>query len=328
MAELTDETRIIFQGLCGFLNVSGQNDTMGEPAVIGIRADGHDHSGHSGHDGVDHRHVAYIAIDTSKASVSDPDGLKPKGFKPVPSAGRFSMLEINEIDGVKGVELVIDGDPPAQPNVDPSYDELVVRKDDYWSDAKDQWNRAMVPEKGNKPSKDAVAFYMKFGSGTIVPGAQLDREWAFKVNDQVNGEVHQKKFAREVWYTRFATAEDGSFTLIIKSLESGEEIRRLIFSPRTGFTRATVFIGSNTPNDLDSAMFRHNTKVSHQNGQPVTRAEHFAILNQVADPALGPGPIPELVGGAASANMDLTDLENFPGSGFEDGFCGPINTNH
>jgi len=319
MADLTDETRIIFQGLCGFLNLSGQNGTMGEPAVIGIRADGH-----AGHD--NHRHVAYIAIDTSKASVSG----STQGFVPVPTAKRFSMLEINEIKGVKGVELVIDGDPPAQPVLDPSYDELVVRKDDYWPAAKDKWNRAMVPQKGNKPDKNAVAFYMKFGSGTIMSGAQLDREWGFKVDGKENGAVHKKKFAREVWYTRFKTADDGSFTLIIKSIESGQELRRLTFSPRKGFQRATVFIGNNTPNDLDSAMFRHNTKVSPKDGKPVTRAEHFEILNQMADltdPTLGQGPIPELVGGAASADNDPGDLEQFPGGGFEDGFCGPVNGN-
>src|SRR5205085_7391718 len=104
---MDDVDRIIFQGLCCFLNVADANKTMCAPSVIGIRADGHEgHEGHEGH-GDDHMHVAYIAFDSTKAKVDDMEG-----FFQVPKADRFQMLAINELNGVKGLELIIDGNPP------------------------------------------------------------------------------------------------------------------------------------------------------------------------------------------------------------------------
>jgi hypothetical protein len=308
---MEDVDRIIFQGLCCFLNVADANNTMCAPSVIAIRADGHD-----GHDD-GHKHIAYIAFDATKAKVDD-----TAGFFTVPKAIRFRMLALNELNGVKGLELAIDGNPPASPTVTPSYDELVVRKDDYWPAAINQWNPDLVPGPGQKPKASAVAFYMRFGEGTIEPGAQLDREWAFKiVGGKDNGKEHKGKFAREVLYSGYPHSGTG-VTVIVRSLDSGAEVRRLTFTPKTGFSRITLLIGNNTKDDLDSAMFRHNTKVGPKAGKLVTRAEHFAMLNQVAAPALGPGPIPELVGGAAS-----DDLDDTTGGGFEDGFCGPVNPN-
>jgi hypothetical protein len=308
---MADVDRIIFQGLCCFMNVGNDNPTMGKSSVIAVRADGHGHA-HAGQ-ADDHFHVAYIAFDASKASVDD-----HAGFSTVPQAIRFEMLALNELNGVKGLEVLIDGNPAATPTVNPSYDELVASKDEYWPDAKDKWNSDFVPAGGGKPKASRVAFYMPFGLGTIESGAQQDREWAFRIKGGVkNGEEYKGKFAREVHYSDFPHSGNG-ITVIFNSLDTGAEVKRLTFTPRVGFTRVTLMVGSNTPNDLDSAMFRHNTKAKMKPEQTVVRAEHFAMLNQVADPALGAGPIPEAVGGVEPGPLDG------PGGGFQDGFCGPV----
>jgi hypothetical protein len=307
------EAQIIFAGACAFLNLRKQNDTMGGPAVIAIRAEA---------DHVEHHHISFLAFDTTTTEVSD-----PSLFRTVLKASQFGFFPFNGIVPApagerKAFELEILGNAATLPTVDPSYDEKVAKKDAYWPAAHNQWNRAMVPEPGKKPTKDGVCVYMPLGNGKIAAGKPNVHQWRMPiVGGPHNGQMTEpKNFAREVIYSNFAH-DGGGVTIVVKDLETGATVHTLKFTPKNGAQTMTLWIGNNVRDDLDEVVKRTQPK-KNTNGAVVIKAEHFSHLNEVAAPAFLPGPIPELVIDPAKK-----DFDDFDGGGITDGFCGPIDPN-
>jgi len=298
--------RIVFTGACAFLNVHNDKDTIA-PAVIAVRAESDDS---------EHHHISFIAFDSTMTAVSD-----KSGFLTVPKASTFGFLALNGFSPKppgerKGFELRIQGSKPGSLIPDPSYDKSVIKKDDYWPAAKDRWNRAFapVPGDGNKPSKDAVTFYMPLEAGSISAGKLLDDQFIIPiVGGPENGQkTEPKNYAREVIYSGFPHDGEG-VTIVIKDLDTGDE-RILTFTPKNGAADVKLWIGNNIMEDLDDVV--RGTQPKHVD---VTKADHFEHLNEIADPTVGPGPIPELV-----PNPQNAGFKTFKGGGLSDGFCGPI----
>jgi hypothetical protein len=247
-------------------------------------------------------HIAFIAFDMHQVAVSD-----VTKFKAVPGAPTFLYCPLD------GVELKVDGDPGGELEINPNYAD-VVRKDDFWPAARDQWNRAFVPEPGlHQPKKDAVVAFMRFGSGTIERGNLTSQEWQFPINnDAARFGVHKGRFAREVIYGRVPTVENG-VNVILSDVETGEEQGRLRFTLLTPSDdgKLTLFVGNNTEKDIANVVNR----IQPQNA---ARGTHFLFLNRIAHPSFGEGPVPEpiVVEGLAGLAGEL------PGSG-TDGYCGP-----
>jgi hypothetical protein len=297
--------RIIFTGACAFLNVSNDKDTIG-PSVIAIRAES-DHP--------EHQHISFIAFDLTRTELAD-----KTGFFTLQKASNFGVLALNGVfpkaqDKRRSFELQIVGNPPGTPIPDPSFSKSVVNKDDYWPAAANRWNRAFAPAPGGgRPSKDAVTFHMQLGTGSISAGKLLDDQWTMRiVGGPHDGEdTPPANYAREVIYSGFPHDGDG-LTIVMKDFDTGEE-RVLVFTPRNGAPDVKLWIGNNIMEDLDDVL--RGTQPKHID---ITEAEHFAHLNEIADPALGAGPIPKLVPKPPGAG-----LETFDGGGLSDGFCGPI----
>src|SRR5690349_11452901 len=192
------DVEVVFTGLCAFLNVNATNESMPDPSVILVRGDDHDMPGMPGmssnnDNAPKHMHVAFIAYDSKTTKVSaDPD----VAFEDVQQAQTFKFLRLD------GVQVQIEGDDPGTPNLpDNSYRDLVARKDEYWPEVKNKWNRDYVPEPamGKKPSKTAVAAYLRFGSkGNITAGKVSPFPWQFP---KLDGTFYIGNFAEEVVYS-------------------------------------------------------------------------------------------------------------------------------
>lgn len=278
------KAQIVISGLASFLNVRDNNSSMPEPSVILVRAEGHPPDPKGAHSGahVSHnpseKHVAFLAFDTTKVKVD-----KPASFKPVPSAPAHQFLALN------GVEVGVVSDPPCRPKVLRSFDR-VVRKDDYWPEAKNKWNRAYVPRRGRKPKKKAVRAFLRFGSGTIEAGRIADHRWKFK---KKRG-ILMRKFAEEVVYRDFPLS--GKEVVIeLRDLATGKLVRRLRFSGLSPRARTVMLVIGNHPeNDMDSAVRRKapKLKVSGSPTNPIPPSVHFGFLNLVSTMRGGPIPVP------------------------------------
>ncbi len=296
------QVEIIFTGLCAFLNLSRKNKTMGDPSVILVRAN-HGRSRHGSHK---HGHVPFIAFNRKLVKVTG-----NKGFKRVPGAADFSYLTLD------GVELTIAEDFGATLSIAPSYHQLVAKKDNYWPKAKNSWNRDFVPKRGRKPNKNAVAAYLRFGSGEIAAGKQLDQEWIFPVDDNPS-KHHKRRFARDVVYRKVPSG-DGIVTVVLTAMDTGELVRELRFArSKSSKAKVTLFIGNNTIDDMKNA-------VTRQQGDSPEEGKHFRFLNRIAH-RMGDGPIPAPTQREATplaVDQPVQDQD----SGGSDGYCGPINGN-
>ncbi|HEV7425792.1 MAG TPA: hypothetical protein VGQ46_05455 [Thermoanaerobaculia bacterium] len=341
------DVEIVFTGLCSFLNVNGQNETMTEPSVIIVRTD--DHAGHdmpgmdlssvssstsvtgSGpptsdaaaganppHAAGSHEHIPYIAFDTTNATlVDDATGAEPADLAPVVDApnGRFLRLA-GAAPLPEAVLIGIEGDTPGKPTVDPSYAKVVM-KDKYWPQAKDQWNRDFVPEPAkngisNKPSKSAVVAFLRFGQGKIYADRICPFFWHF---DIPGGGSLEDNFAEEVIYSGFTHPGD-DVVITLKTLDTEDLVRTLRFSPKVaGQAKLTIFIGNNVEGDMDNSINRLPPSSINPTGH------HFAFLNQVAAASLKTsGPIP-----TAGAVPGKPPLPPGGGGGGIGGVCGPQN---
>jgi hypothetical protein len=68
------DAEIVFSGLCSFLNVSGENSTMGDPSVIAVQDTdaGHEHGRERVPGGNHHQpHIAFLAFKKSEVQVDD-----------------------------------------------------------------------------------------------------------------------------------------------------------------------------------------------------------------------------------------------------------------
>ncbi|MGZ8729819.1 MAG: hypothetical protein ACXW5U_13405 [Thermoanaerobaculia bacterium] len=308
---------IIYTGLCAFLNLRGTNSTMGDPSVILVRADddanhhAHTHPHNGDAEEMHQPHIPFIAYDSSKVRAEASDGIE---FKAVDhdDARDFRYLEL------RGVELSILEDPRTGPlDVRRSYDNLVVKKDDYWPAAKDRWNRAYVPDPGEKPRDTAVSAYMRLYTGTIHAGEKTNQEWSFPVDGEA-AERHERRFAFDVVYADVPNAH-GGVTIVVTCLDCGHLIRTLSFTPRRGHeAHWQIFIGNNAADDLANALNRRQ-------GENPARGRHFAFLNRIADATLGlgVGPLPDPI---EEGIVPSEEGKEEPGGG-SDGYCGPLNGN-
>jgi hypothetical protein len=246
-------------------------------------------------------HIPHISFDSNKVRVNEE---AEELFQQVPMAPGFRFTTLN------GVEIEIENDPPAKPNVDPSYTKQVLNKDRYWPEARNRWNRDFVPERGQQPKRRAVVGFMRFGSGTISPGKLSPVQWKFERNG--NGPLVDT-FAEEVVYSGFPHS-GREVVLRLLDLETRELIRELRFSPlMPEAEQVTLFIGNNDSNDIDSAVQRRVPA-------DVLDNDHFRFLNRIASIA-DPGRIPRVI----HKPNERPDLD--VSAGISTGPCGPIDSN-
>jgi hypothetical protein len=293
---------IVFTGLCSFLNVCDVNPLMPEPSVILVSTNGH---------AAQHRHRPYIAFDNTKVTVDPADNLE---FVKK-TQDQFSFLPF-EAD-LQGVLLTVDTAPQGTPVVHPSYlgkDGVkgVVRRDDYWKEAINQFNPAFVPEKGGKPKKTAVDAFMRFGGGAIWADRLCQVKWIFTKPDGTV--IHEGNFPEEVVYSFQNSGDDVVITLT--DLDSGDVKRTLHFSLKQAGPQMTLNMGNNIDDDMDNAVQRRVTeKVRDDPGD----LDHFTFLNQTAPAGTPPAPLIKL-------GPQPKDPPG-PGGGGLGGACGPNNGN-
>lgn len=311
------EVEIIFSGLCSFLNVDNKDPDIVEPSVILVQTDqckeldcttmhdpaeGDDKHRHmhrhgdgdddaptddavdgeaddadSGGNGDDdmrhksHRHIPFIAFDTEQVKVDN-----RTGFFPVPDAPTFLYMPLD------GVELKLVGDEAGYPQIDPSY-ASVVKKDDYWPEAKGKYNSEYVPGPGCKPKKSAVKAFLRFGKGKLSAGIKSRAAWAFLDGSEVK---LCGLYAEEVIYSGFKH-HDGQVVIELRDLETDCIIRTLHFSSARRGCMVTLFIGNHTIEDMDNAVRREpfDAFISPDAGT------HWAFLNQIC--GYGAGPLPK-----------------------------------
>jgi hypothetical protein len=308
------EAEIIFSGLCSFINVRDANNTMTEPSVIVVRTTPRlpqDDPPPPAPEGEPEpkEHIPYIAFRTANVKVDVLEG--GFEFEKVPKAPGFQLLRLD------GVELKIEGNPPANPTVHDSYDR-VVKKDDYWPEAKDLWDRDFVPEPAqdggplNRPKKSAVVGFMRFGAGRIAAGRIAPVEWSFA---RQGAPPHRGRFAEEVIYSGFPHGDGTDVVIRLEDLETGESRGRLRFSPRTPKDdKVTLFVGNNDEEDIDNAVQRRIPSDVPDN-------DHFKYLNRVAK-LNDDGPIPLVVRPSVYSPAGPRS-----GGGSSSGPCGPHSSN-
>jgi hypothetical protein len=318
------DVEIVFNGLCSFLNVRDTNNDMPEPSVILVRTDKepppNTHpptemddmddmgDGDSGGTTPHVPHKSFLAFDSKTIRIDD-----ASGFVRVPEKADFWSLTLSGV-------LIKIKDDNGQPTVDGSYDD-VLKKDRYWPEAANLFNRDYVPERGKKPKKTAVNAFLRFGSGTITAGRLSTVQWKFIRND---GQTYINYFAEEVVYSGFGHSGD---TIVIElyDLFTDQRLRTLTFFARTSdVDMLTLFIGNNTKAGIVDALNR-----APKDGVQPKDGSHIAYLNAVADPDVSPyGPIPK----AVPQPVPLDDgsgpvVEENLGGGGSDGFCGPGSAN-
>lgn len=285
------DVEIVFAGLCSFLNPGGKNSTMGDPAVIAVQTP-HGNGTEHHHE----EHIAFIGFDSRKVEIDD-----DSPFEPHPDAPEFYYMPLD------GVEISIVGHAAATPIIDSTFSRLIVRKDNYWPEAKDQWNRDYVPSAGYKPKKTAVKVYMRLGSGTLGAGRVSMVRWEFP---RPGLSSYGGYFAEEAVYH----FQVGSSEVVVKltDLESGTPAGTFRFSPAQGWQGSVeLFVANNLKGDMPGTFERRVTTASKQ-------GDHFKFLNRVADAGLGNGPIPITIG---SFDPDV-------GGGETSGPCGPVSGNN
>jgi hypothetical protein len=290
------KAEIVITGLCSMLNPEGKNSTMGDPSFIAVQTPHCHIPGYA----VDH-HVAYLAFDSTKVRVDS-----ASGFMRVPQALQFLYLPLN------GVEIAIGGLLPGLPLAGPSYAK-VVRKDDYWPEAKDQWNRDYVPQFGDKPKKAAAKAWMRFGGGDLSADRISKVQWEFTRKD---GTKYADYFAEEIVYTNFIDPSASELVIEIQDLEAGASVtpRRLRFTPVRDGGAVTLIIGNNIKSDMAGAVKRLVTVTS-------APGDHFKYMNAVAGGGHVDGPIPVPVHPSPSSPSKV-------GGGENSGPCGPGSGNN
>jgi hypothetical protein len=262
-------------------------------------------------------HIPFIAFNTATVTVVDvATGQEPAEMTPVNGAPASKFLRLAGAAPLPTAVLIeIVGDTPGLPTVDVSYAN-VVRKDDYWPQAKDEWNRDFVPAPGvnGKPSSSGVVAFLRFGKGRISADRICPFRWHF---DIPGGGVHEGNFAEEVVYSGF-THPDNHVDITLKDLDTEQVVRTLRFSPVVADQKVTIFIGNNVEEDMSNSVHRLSPRIIDTTGKS---GHHFAFLNRVAS-LKTPGPTPTVF---AMPHLPATPIPG-TGSGSVGGACGPNNS--
>lgn len=290
------ELEIVFTGLCSFLNLTNTNGTMPRPSVILPRTPADDHP-----------HVPFIAFNDADVAVT-PD----VAFVGVPNTTDFRYRVLN------GEYIALANDPVGWPVVLPSY-ELLCKKDCYWPEAKNHWDRRYVPTADTEPDSRVVAAYMRFGAGTISAERLTDFEWEFVTED---GRCTQRGyFAQEVVYRVYPFPKKELMIRLRRLDEKGDPETFTFTAKRPNSNKIKIWIGNS------DQVYKSLLRLS----SPPKRAIHFKHLNDVAGlGSIGPVPVPlvpsglfgpdQLIGGSNTGGR-FTE----PGSGSDTGYCGPHN---
>ena len=279
------DAEIVISGLCSILNPFGENHGMSDPGVIVVQTKDHHHGP---------EHIAFLAYDSDFVE-----------FTGVPTAIAVPGTTSFFYFPVDGWELVIDGltaGTPA-PTADHSFRDSVAHRDEYWPEASGSFDRAFVPEPGNRPLKNAVKAWMRFGEGTIGASRVSKAAWRFT---NANGMSLQRHFAEEVVYS-FSVPGD-AVVIQLYDLESRTDGEKLTFKLKDTSSggRLSLALGNNMEIDLPQALFREVTeRVEHP------YSTHFGFLNQTAE--VKDGPIPTAINPPSSSG----------GGGGSGGACGP-----
>lgn len=322
------EIEFVFSGICNFINMNNDDELIIEPSVILIKADderlplGHVHGGNGNGNGnrkpheqeahsapqplasragvpapaPDNRHIPYIAFDSRLADVND-----TTGFSPVTSASPFQFMKIDDM------ELQIENHGFGVPIIDPTFHNI-IGNDAFGLEPRGRYNPDAVPARGDRPKKSLITSWMRFGRGSISGGRLCPFKWKIT---KVNGDVISRHFAEEAVYS-FEDTELSQIAISLVDLEDEKTVRRrLVFAPKPGNPKLTLFIGNNIEADMDSAVRRRRPQ-----SEPST-AGHFAFFSNILD------------NGSANA-LQLPEIVTPPGpggsgggGGADGGICGP-----
>lgn len=277
------DAELVITGLCSILNPFGDNPPMSDPGVVVVNTSGH---------GPQHDHIGYLAYDSRSTAVSGAPSVISVPHTP------FFYFPIS------GYELVIKGITagPPKPTADNSFRDLVAHRDEYWPEAIGDFDRDVVPAPGNRPKKDAVKAWMRFGKGTIGASRLSEVPWHFT---NANGGTLWRKFAEEVVYKFFVPGTE--VVVELHDLDTEDLGATLTFNLRNSASTEPLrlMLGNNMQDDLPQALFREITKhVEHP------YSTHFAFLHQTAKEKDGPIPVA------------INPLSNGGGGG-SGGICGP-----
>jgi len=291
--EKVGEVEIVFTGLCAFLNLSNTNGTMPDPSVMMPRTS------------PEYKHVPFIAFDKREVTVSTDDGAP---FQYVNTTNQDFYYRI-----LDGHYITLLDDPVGWPNVLPSYD-LVVRKDDYWPDAKNKWDRRFVPIGDMSHDPRFVGAHMYLGAGTVSAERMTDFPWEFR--DEQGNPSLRGYFAQEMVYRIYPFRYTTEFTIqiVLEPIEGGLSETYSFKSARPNVDKIKLWIGNNDADDIHRALLRLSS-------QP-KKADHFEFLNDVSSVSgIGPVPSPLVPKGTFPAPI------SGGGTGSDTGYCGPFNPN-
>jgi hypothetical protein len=316
------EVELVFAGLTTFVNIDNADESVLAPSAILLNADyegpfgasakmpGHHHGGGMLDDVNPNEpdyttHIPFIAFDSRLAKVDD-----DTGFEPVPGAERFLFLDLDKYHRA-GVEITIQGHRRYVPTIDHTFTNIASRAM-YWPESVGQWNHDCVPIVGERPKKEAVKAFFRFGPGKLQAGRLCPYKWKFT---KLNGDTIVRHFAEEASYTYRDTERNeviiDIFDLEEKRPNDTNPLRKLTFSPEQRKTRElTLFIGNNILSDIDIVVRRRRATVK------VGPSSHFSVFNNVVD--VGEAGKPKPPEGIPPNNIDNTG-----GGGQDGGICGP-----
>lgn len=320
------EVELVFAGLTTFVNVDNADESVLGPSAMLLNADyegphatsekihGHHHGGElpptnagvpNTHENM--THIPFIAFDSRLASVDDGDG-----FEPVEEAAPFLFLDLNKYYP-DGVEISINSHLRYIPTIDGTFGNIASRSI-YWPESIGQWNYECVPLAGERPKKEAVKAFLRFGGGKLAAGRICPYKWKFT---KLNGDTIIRNFAEEATYS-YRETEEASVTIDLFDLETKRDedtlpLRTMIFTPYEVATRdLTLFIANSMLGDMDDVVHRQRSKSS------VGTSSHFYIFNNVVDVGQAAEPKPPV--GVKPENIE----DGGGGAGGPDGgICGP-----
>jgi hypothetical protein len=326
------EVEIVMSGICSFINMYNEDETILEPSVILLNAThetlgehgaalvaahqpGEDHPPAASDppasdppvDDVtkhDHDHIPYLAFDSDLVDVqTNPEVV----FEVVENVPRFRFLRL------EGVEVKIDGHDIGVPIIDSTF-ENVVSRELYWPESQGLWNPDAVPPRGTQPKKTAVKALMRFAHGKIFGGRLCPFKWKFT---KLNGDTFARHFAEEVIYT-YSDTEDSAVRVTLLDLETPDpeaNNRKLTFTPKPGQSNVTLFLGNSIKLDMDTAVRRQRSTVATD--EEVASGTHFTFFDALVDVGQRRKPDPPV------AILPKGNNNGTGGGGTDGGICGP-----
>jgi hypothetical protein len=290
------EAEIVFTGLCSFLNLRNTNGTMPGPSVIMPVTT------------AEAPHTPFVAYDTREVAVTQTGGGEP--FEPIPVTETVNYTDLL-YRKLNGHLMTFEEDQIGWPSVLSTYDHI-SKKDDYWPEARDQWNRDFVPLDDEFPDHRFVAAYMHLGAGVVSAERMTDFPWEFRHED--GRPTVRAYWAQEVVYRIFPYASN-ALTIRLERFDGAEPVETFTFTPlRPQSKKIKIWVGNNDSRDIYRALLRYSSIPR--------KAAHFEYSNDVAT-IVGIGPVPTAIVPRRTFDPGAPDY----GTGSDTGYCGPTNSN-